>query len=43
MRPAPGKGAADVMYVGNDFVIIGEAQPSKRTLRLLRVPLPTGK
>ena len=43
VRPAPGKGAADVMYVGNDFVIIGEARPSKRTLRLLRVPLPTGK
>lgn len=43
VRPAPDKGAADVMYVGNDFVIIGEARPSKRTLRLLRVPLPTSK
>jgi hypothetical protein len=43
VRPAPDKGAADVMYVGNHFVIIGEARPSKRTLRLLRVPLPVGR
>lgn len=43
LRPAPDKGAADVLYVGRDFVIIGEARPSKRTLRLLRVPVPTAK
>jgi hypothetical protein len=43
VRPVPDKGASDVMYVGNDFLIIGEARPSKRTLRLLRVPLPSAK
>ncbi len=43
VRPAPDKGVSDVLYTGNDFIIIGEARPNKRTLRLLRVPLPTSK
>jgi hypothetical protein len=43
VRPAPDKGATDMMYVGNDFVIIGAARASKRTWRLRRVPLLAGK
>jgi hypothetical protein len=39
VRPAPDKGLADVLYVGEDFVIVAEARPAKHTLRLLRVPL----
>jgi hypothetical protein len=39
VRPAPYKGLADVLYIGEDFVIVAEARPAKHTLRLLRVPL----
>ena len=41
--PAPDKGEADVIYTGRDFLIIGEARPSRHVLRLLRVPLPTSR
>lgn len=39
VRPAPNKGQADVLYIGADFVIIGEARPARHILRLVRVPL----
>jgi hypothetical protein len=43
VRPAPDKGLAEVLYIGEDFVIIAEARLAKHTLRLLRVPLLAAK
>jgi hypothetical protein len=41
--PAPDKGLAEVLYIGEDFVIIAEARLAKHTLRLVRVPLSAPK
>lgn len=41
VRPAPEKGTADVLYVGKDYLLLGEVRNSKNSMRILRVPLPT--
>ena len=43
VRPAPGKGQADVLYIGSDFVIVGEARPARHILRLVRVLLAASR
>jgi len=43
VRPAPDKGQADVLYIGSNFVIIGEARPARHILRLVRVPLAASR
>lgn len=42
VQGAPAKGEADVMYVGADFMVVGEIRPAHHTLRIRRLPLLAG-